>query len=152
MIEFARELLEFLSRSENRVAVLIAVSSRPSIFHADLHQAIDVPRSNLNRIHREMEDREPDMRTGHRYEATPLGELLGGRLRLVVASVDSTQRLQRLLNQLSATDPETEFTGQSHSGTAIRWFIETGDADVRDGAEAVFDAHQRIEDPGLPTD
>lgn len=104
--ESPSELVGYLLRSENRVAVLAALASG-SATRPGLRAETGIDRATLDRLLGELCRRQLVTRTGRRYEVTPFGASLARRLRSVFDSVDVVQRLQLLLGQLPTADPDT---------------------------------------------
>lgn len=115
MKESPLEILQFLAGSDNRVTVLAFLTTGATFTRSELQTETGIPRSTISRILSELGDRELVSRVGHRYEATPLGRFLAGRLHSVFDSIEAMQRLQTLLRQLSDADPDTTFTDHTRS-------------------------------------
>lgn len=94
MRESPRYLLQFLTRSDNRVIVLAALTTGASFTRSELQSETGIPRSTVSRILGEFRDRGLVSRVGHRYEVTPFGGFLAERLHSVFDSIESMQRLQ----------------------------------------------------------
>lgn len=109
------EIFQFLSRSDNRVTVLTALTTDAAATRSTLQRQTGIPRSTVSRILHELEDRELVSRAAHRYEVTPFGRSLATRLRSVFDSIEAMQRLQTLLDKLSDTEPELAFTDYNNS-------------------------------------
>lgn len=109
------EIIQFLARSDNRVTVLVCLTTGASFTRPELQTKTGIPRSTASRILRELEDRELVSSVGRRYEATPLGRFLAGRLHSVFDSIEAMQRLQTLLTQLSDTDSDIPFMDHTRS-------------------------------------
>lgn len=109
------ELLQFLTRSDNRVTVLEALATGTVSTRSELQRETGISRSTLNRILGELEDQNLASKVGYRYEVTLFGGFLAGRLRSVFDSVETILQLQRLLKQLSDTNPDSTFTDHTSS-------------------------------------
>lgn len=115
MSESPREFFAFLARSDNRVTVLATLATGASCTRAELQRETGIPRSTLSRILSDLEGRELVSRDGHRYEVTPFGRFLAGKLSSVFDAVEAVQKLQRLLKQLSDAEPDITFAAHTSS-------------------------------------
>lgn len=115
MAESPPELLQFLARSDNRVTVLAFLATGASFTRAELQTETGIPRSTVSRILGEFKDRRLVSSGANRYEVTPLGRFLAGRLHSMFDSIETMQRLQTLLKQLSGTGTDTDGTYHARS-------------------------------------
>jgi len=88
----ARSLVTFVTRAENRVDVLLALSAAPAT-RPDLQEATGIPRATLSRILADFRDRDLAERDGHEYGLTPLGSLLAEEVGSLLGSVEAMLRL-----------------------------------------------------------
>lgn len=94
------ELVTFVTRAENRVEVLLSLSTAPAT-RPELQEATDIPRATLSRILADFDDRELVYRDGYEYVLTPLGDLLGAKLGTLLDAVEALQRLDDVRQWLS---------------------------------------------------
>lgn len=94
------DLVSFVTRAENRVAVLLALASGPQT-RRELQEETGIPRATLSRILADFRERDLAAREGHEYGATALGELLATELDSVFASVAAMERLRAVREWLS---------------------------------------------------
>jgi predicted transcriptional regulator len=94
------ELVTFVARAENRVEVLLSLSTAP-VTRPELQEATDIPRATLSRILADFDDRELLYRDGYEYVLTPLGELLAAEIGSLLDSVEAMQRLEDVRRWLS---------------------------------------------------
>lgn len=94
------ELLTFVTRAENRIAVLRALSTGPHT-RPDLETATDIPRATLSRILADCRDRDLVTRTDHEYDLTPLGSVLLGEFESLLETVTAMQTLQTVRDWLA---------------------------------------------------
>ncbi|WP_049900266.1 helix-turn-helix transcriptional regulator [Halococcus agarilyticus] len=85
--------VEFLVRSEHRVAVLDALAERPHS-RADLRVLTGASSSTIGRMLSEFEDRCWIERIEHRYEATPLGAFVAEGLMTLLERMETEQTLR----------------------------------------------------------
>lgn len=104
----SRDLVAFVTRAENRVEVLLTLASGPAT-RSDLQAETGIPRATLSRILADCRDRDLVSRNGHRYETTPLGDVVAAELRSVFASVSSAMALQTLTALLPMADLAVDF-------------------------------------------
>lgn len=115
MTESPPELLQFLARSDNRVTVLASLATGASFTRSELQTETGLPRPTVSRILGEFKDRRLVSSGANRYEVTPLGRFLGGRLHSMFDAVETMQRLQTLLKQVSGTGTDTDGTYHARS-------------------------------------
>ncbi len=94
------ELVTFVARAENRVEVLLSLSTAPAT-RPELQEATDIPRATLSRILADFADRELLDRDGYEYVLTPLGELLAAEIGSLLDSAEAMQRLEDVRRWLS---------------------------------------------------
>lgn len=99
-MESPLELVSFVARAENRVAVLLTLAGSPASRRA-LQDETEIPRATLSRILADCRDRDLVRRDGHRYETTPLGNLLAVELESLLDAVDAMGTLQTVRKWLS---------------------------------------------------
>jgi len=97
------DLLAFLTRSENRVTVLIALAREPAS-RRTLQDETGIARATLSRILADFGERDLAVREAHEYVATALGRHLATELRSLLASIETSQRLQVLGPWLPLSD------------------------------------------------
>lgn len=85
--------IEFLARSEHRVAVLDALAERPHS-RADLRVLTGASSSTIRRMLCEFEDRCWIERVEHRYEATPLGAFVAEGLMVLLERMENERALR----------------------------------------------------------
>lgn len=91
----AFDLVSFLTRSENRTAVLFELADGGRS-RADLQETTGIPRATLSRILAQLRDRDLVTREGHDYRLTPLGTYLATELRSLLDATGALGSLQRL--------------------------------------------------------
>ncbi|WP_081443498.1 helix-turn-helix transcriptional regulator [Haloterrigena turkmenica] len=87
------EDLEFLARSEHRVAVLEALAERPTS-RADLRTKTGASASTIGRTLRAFDERNWIRRDGNRYETTQLGAFVAAGLRDLLARLETERALR----------------------------------------------------------
>lgn len=104
------EAMAYLSRSENRIRILHALTRRP-FKPRELEEKTGIPRSTLRRIISEMVDRGWVDRTSNRdYVATPVGDLMAAETERYTNSVRAIQALGSAASWL----PHDELTIDLH--------------------------------------
>lgn len=109
-MESSFEVIQFLARSENHLAVLAALTRGGLFTKSELQTETGISRSTVGRTLSEFESLELVSSDNHRYKATPLGKLFSQRLHSVFDSIEAMQRLQTLLGQIAVTVPHMTFT------------------------------------------
>ncbi|ELZ17217.1 transcriptional regulator [Haloterrigena salina JCM 13891] len=87
------EEIEFLARSEHRVAVLEALAERPTS-RAELRTKTGASASTIGRTLRAFDERNWIRRDGDRYEATQLGAFVAAGLRELLARLEIERALR----------------------------------------------------------
>ncbi|SER71627.1 helix-turn-helix transcriptional regulator [Natrinema salaciae] len=87
------EDVEFLARSDHRVAALESLTSGPRS-RAELRETTGVSQSTIGRTLREFEARHWVRRDGHRYEATQLGAFVATGLRELIERLETERQLR----------------------------------------------------------
>ena len=99
--------LEFLARSENRVAVLTALregaATRP-----DLQETLDVERVTLGRVLADFEERSWATDDDGTYRLTVVGEIVADTLAEAVDAVESARALEPLVGLLPLDEVDVE--------------------------------------------
>ncbi|EMA54550.1 helix-turn-helix transcriptional regulator [Halococcus salifodinae] len=97
--------VEYLVRSENRIAVLEALADDHHS-RSKLQSLTDASRVTVGRILEEMEQREWVTHEGWEYEATPLGKLLATDVRQLIDTAATAQNLRDVVSHAlyDATD------------------------------------------------
>lgn len=85
--------IEFLARSEHRVAALDALAERPRS-RAELQTLTGASASTIGRTLREFETRHWISRSGNEYEATELGAFIASGMRELIDRVETEGRLR----------------------------------------------------------
>lgn len=98
-MESVPELVGFLTRSSNRLAVLEALSTAPTT-RPELQEQTGVPRATLSRILADLRDRDIVERSGHDYALTPLGARVADELADLFTAVERHRALQTLADWL----------------------------------------------------
>lgn len=98
-VNHAREEIAFLARSENRVAVFMALSSDP-LTRDEIQSYTDVARVTLGRILSDFEDRNWIEKTGRQYTQTPTGEMVSGMFEELLETVDTAEKLDGVVQWL----------------------------------------------------
>ena len=88
--------IEFLVRSEHRVKALDGLSERPCS-RSDLREMTGGSASTISRMLAEFEDRCWIERTGHRYEATPLGNFVAEGIMALLGRMETEGKLREVL-------------------------------------------------------
>lgn len=96
--------IEYLSRSEHRVATLSALAERPRS-RTELRGLAEVSRSTTRRTLRAFEDRNWVRRDGQQYEATQLGAFVAASMEALVDRLE-TERALRDVWHLLPTDAD----------------------------------------------
>jgi predicted transcriptional regulator len=91
----ATEAIEFLARSEHRVAALEALSER-RYDRRDLREATGASDPTIGRALRDFEDRSWVVRDGPSYELTPLGEFVSERFLELRAGMRTCETLREV--------------------------------------------------------
>ena len=92
----AQDTVAFLAQSENRVSVLEALATAPRTRRRLLDE-LSISRVTLGRILRELEERRWIVRSGRRYEITPLGELVIDEFLDLLETMDVEVRLRNVM-------------------------------------------------------
>lgn len=106
-MESALATVEFLSRSPHRVAVLDAVVESPHD-RAELREATDASSSTIGRILDDFTDRGWVTRVDHRYEATPMGELVGREFTRLLDTMQTVEALHEAVAWLPTEEMGVE--------------------------------------------
>ena len=85
--------IEFLARSEHRVAALDALAERPRS-RSELREVTGASSSTVSRMLREFETRRWIVREGHRYEATELGAFVASGMQDLLDRIDLERKLR----------------------------------------------------------
>ena len=85
--------VEFLVRSEHRVAALGALAKGPQS-RDDLRALTDASTSTIGRTLREFEERQWIRRNGHQFEATQLGAFVAAGIRELIERIEAEQKLR----------------------------------------------------------
>ncbi|WP_338727939.1 hypothetical protein [Haladaptatus sp. DJG-WS-42] len=131
-------LVAFVTRAENRVDVLLALTSEPRT-RPKLQDETDIPRATLSRILADFQDRELVSRDGHRYRTTPLGDLISAELESLLESVKSTRALQTLAGWLPLDELAVDFDSLATADVTLPTPIDPM-APVKRAAAVVKDA------------
>lgn len=99
----AFDLLAFLTRSENRATVLMALAAEPAT-RRTLQAETGIPRATLSRILADFGERDLATRDGHEFAATALGRHLATELRSLLDAVAAGQEMQALAPWLPLSD------------------------------------------------
>lgn len=102
-MESPAELVSFVTRAENRVAVLRCLAEGPQRRRA-LQDATGIPRATLSRILADFRDRQLAVREGHDYATTPLGDVLAGELESAFDAVGGMAAIQTLQQWLDVEE------------------------------------------------
>lgn len=86
-------LLTFVTRAENRIAVMQALAENPKT-RAELEEATDIPRATLSRILADFRDRDLVRRESHEYALTQLGRIFIRELESLLETVGAMWTLQ----------------------------------------------------------
>lgn len=105
--------VDFLARSEHRVAVLDRLSEGPRT-RRDLHEETGISQPTLGRVFGDFEDRNWVERRGHEYLLTPAGELVWEAFQDLLDTVETVQRL----------DGVTEYLPVDELGLDLRVFAD----------------------------
>ena len=97
------ELVAFVMRSENRLAVLSQVADRPAT-RTNLQEATDIPRATLSRILADFRERDLLDREGRTFVPTVLGVRLARELEELFAAVEEATALQTVATWLPRED------------------------------------------------
>lgn len=97
------ELVTFVTRAENRIAVLRTLSEGPHTRH-EVEVTTGIPRATLSRILADCRDRDLVVRTDHEYELTQLGSVLMAELESLLETVTAMATLQTVRNWLAIDD------------------------------------------------
>ncbi len=92
LMESALDNIRFLSRSHHRVSVLRSLLQE-SHDRAGLRKKTGASSSTLGRILGDFTDRGWVVRSGHRYETTPMGDLIGREFVRVLESMETVEQL-----------------------------------------------------------
>jgi predicted transcriptional regulator len=95
--------VDFLARSEHRVAVLARLADGPRT-RRDIHDETGISQPTLGRVFGDFEDRHWVRRRGHEYALTPAGELVWEAFADVLDTVETVQRLDGVLEWLPADE------------------------------------------------
>lgn len=95
--------IEYLARSDHRVAALAALADQPRS-RADLLEIAGVSQSTMGRTLREFEERNWIRRNGPKYEATPSGAFVAAGMRELVDRVRTEQLLRDIWEYLPDED------------------------------------------------
>lgn len=99
----ALEDVDFLARSEHRVAVLGRLAGGPQT-RRELHERTGISQPTLGRIFGDFEDRHWVERSGHEYALTPCGELVWEAFGDLLDTVETVQRLDGVAEHLPADE------------------------------------------------
>lgn len=94
------DLVSFVTRAESRVDALLALASGPRT-RRELQAETDIPRATLGRVLADFRERDLATREGHRYQTTPLGDLLAAELGSLFESVAAMETLQTVREWLA---------------------------------------------------
>lgn len=94
------EDVEYLARSDHRVAALEALAERPQS-RADLRALTGASASTIGRTLRAFDERNWVSRDGPQYEATPLGAFVASGMRALLDRIETEQRLRSVWRDLS---------------------------------------------------
>jgi predicted transcriptional regulator len=89
------DLVSFVTRSKNRVAALGSLATEPAT-RPEIQARTGVPRATLSRILADFERRGLARREGHRFELTPLGDLLASELDALFDAVEAMETFGEL--------------------------------------------------------
>jgi len=95
--------VDFLARSEHRVAVLTRLADGPRT-RRDLHGETGISQPTLGRVFGDFEDRHWVERRGHEYALTPGGELVWEAFGDLLDTVETVQRLDGVAEHLPADE------------------------------------------------
>ncbi|MFC5972162.1 helix-turn-helix transcriptional regulator [Halomarina salina] len=101
--------LEFLARSENRVAVLAALREGAAT-RRDLRETLDVERVTLGRILADFEERSWAVDADGTYRLTVVGEIVADTLAEAVDAIESARTLEPLVGLLPFEEFDVEPT------------------------------------------
>lgn len=90
------DTVAFLAGSENRVAALEALAERPRS-RRELMEEYSIARVTLGRVLRELDERNWIVRSGRRYEVTPLGELVISEFADLLGTMETEVRLRDVM-------------------------------------------------------
>lgn len=105
--------VDFLARSEHRVAVLELLADGPHT-RRDLHEATGISQPTLGRVFGDFEDRHWVERRGHEYVLTAAGELVWTAFDDLLDTVETIQRL----------DGVSEYLPMEELGLDLRVFAD----------------------------
>ncbi|WP_312910765.1 helix-turn-helix transcriptional regulator [Natronosalvus caseinilyticus] len=97
--------VEYLARSSHRVAVLTAISERPRT-RAELCEVTGASASTISRTLRALEERRWIARTGHHYEATPLGAYVSEGVADLLERLETERKLRDVWDWLPVDDAD----------------------------------------------
>lgn len=89
------ELIGFVTRSSNRVEALLELSSE-AMTRPELQDSTGIPRATLSRILTDCWQADLIAKDGHQYHATPLGDYLADRLRLMDREIETIRQLRTI--------------------------------------------------------
>jgi predicted transcriptional regulator len=95
--------VDFLARSEHRVAVLDRLAVGPRT-RRDLHEETGISQPTLGRVFGDFEDRHWVERRGHEYALTPGGELVRRAFGNLLDTVETVQRLDGVAEYMQADE------------------------------------------------
>ena len=130
--------IEFLVSSRHRVSVLDALSERPRS-RSDLRERTGASASTISRTLAGFEDRCWIERTGHRYEATPLGSFVAEGTAALLGRMETEGKLREVLRWFPSAD--VQFDVVERPADAVVVFATESDpmAPLRRAAEQLRD-------------
>lgn len=112
------ELVMFLTRAENRIAVLMTLTSGP-YDRRGLQETTGIPRATLNRILADLRDLGIVTRIDGEYVATRLGEIIASELRSLFDMLETVEILSTIEQWLPTDSADFDLTTLAASNVTI---------------------------------